>query len=55
LKILKLDGTEVGLYSVMSESCAEKHLRSYEAALEKVKTSKTYNQAFEAFIKKSVK
>ncbi len=55
LKILKLDGTEVGLYSVMSEACAEKHLRSYEAALETVKTSKTYNQAFEEFIKKSVK
>jgi ABC-type amino acid transport substrate-binding protein len=55
LKILKLDGTEVGLYSVMSEACAEKHLGSYEAALEKVNSSKTYNQAFEEFIKKYVK
>lgn len=54
LKILKLDGTEVDLYSVMSDACAEKYLRSYEAALEKVKIQKSYNQAFEAFIKKYV-
>ena len=53
LKFLKITGTEVALYSIMTAECAEKYLKSYETALEEVKKEKTYAQAFEDILKES--